>query len=267
MPSKNNFPLSNAALESKMAAFIKDRSAQNLAAILQLLPAAGLFLTMAASTPQARQALKNGDTLSPQMRKDLHPIILKTQKGEDFLPAYTSPKAIPKQENSMVICLPFGAVCQTVTRNPTLTGLVLNPFGENVILRRDLLEKAFRSSSSNPGSANSDSVNPNARGPQGTNIVLQNPRPFPQEMAEAACAVLREYPCVSAAYVQHLSADDRRAFLFLLETDGTGDRKELEEKIRTATEEAAFGFPVEFCDAGAMRAQLEANNAKPFYKK
>ena len=34
MPSKNNFPLSNAALESKMAAFIKDRSAQNLAAIL-----------------------------------------------------------------------------------------------------------------------------------------------------------------------------------------------------------------------------------------
>ena len=39
----------------------------------------------------------------------------------------------------MVICLPFGAVCQTVTRNPTLTGLVLNPFGENVILRRDLL--------------------------------------------------------------------------------------------------------------------------------
>ena len=33
MPSKNNFPLSNAALESKMAAFIKDRSAQNLAAI------------------------------------------------------------------------------------------------------------------------------------------------------------------------------------------------------------------------------------------
>ena len=44
MPSKNNFPLSNAALESKMAAFIKDRSAQNLAAILQLLPAAGLFL-------------------------------------------------------------------------------------------------------------------------------------------------------------------------------------------------------------------------------
>ena len=67
--------------------------------------------------------------------------------------------------------------------------------------------------------------------------------------------------------MQHLSADDRRAFLFLLETDGTGDRKELEEKIRTATEEAAFGFPVEFCDAGTMRAQLEANNAKPFYKK
>ena len=88
MPSKNNFPLSKTALESKMAAFIKDRSAQNLAAILQLLPAAGLFLTMAASTPQARQALKNGDTLSPQMRKDLHPIILKTQKGEDFLPLY-----------------------------------------------------------------------------------------------------------------------------------------------------------------------------------
>ena len=260
MPSKKNFPISNAALESKMAAFIKDRSAQNLTAILQLLPAAGLFLTMTASTQQARQALKNGGTLSPQLRKDLHPIILKTQKGEDFLPAYTSPKAIPKQENLIVTCLPFGPVCQTVTRNPALTGLVLNPFGENVILRRDLLEKAFRPSSSMPGSAN-------ARGPQGTNIVLQNPRPFPQEMAQAASTVLQEYPCVSAAYVQHMSADDRRAFLFLLETDGTGNQKELEEKIRAATEEAAFGFPVEFCDAEAMRAQLEANNAEPFYKK
>lgn len=137
-----------------------------------------------------------------------------------------------------------------------LTGMVLNPFRENIILRRDLLSKAFRR------------VTPDVPGrPKGQNLVLKNPKPYPQEMVEAARPVLETYPAVKQAYIQHLSTNDRRCYLCLLETDGTENRQELEEKLTTAMEEYAYGLPLEFCPADAMRAELEQNEAAPFYEK
>ncbi len=190
------------------------------------------------------------------VKNDLHPVVLKTQKQEDYLAVFTAPGQIPQKENQITLCLPFGQCCQTVMAYEALTGMVLNPFRENIILRRDLLSKAFRR------------VTPDVPGrPKGQNLVLKNPKPYPQEMVEAARPVLETYPAVKQAYIQHLSTNDRRCYLCLLETDGTENRQELEEKLTAAMEEYAYGLPLEFCPADAMRAELEQNEAAPFYKK
>lgn len=263
MPQKPAFPtapkVNNTALEAKMAAFKTQRTAPNLAAILQQLPSSLLFLAMSPSSPEAIKALKEtqpGKDLPDFVKNDLHPVVLKTQKQEDYLAVFTAPGQIPQKENQITLCLPFGQCCQTVMAYEALTGMVLNPFRENIILRRDLLSKAFRRVTSDvPGR------------PKGQNLVLKNPKPYPQEMVEAARPVLETYPAVKQAYIQHLSTNDRRCYLCLLETDGTENRQELEEKLTTAMEEYAYGLPLEFCPADAMRAELEQNEAAPFYEK
>lgn len=62
MPQKPAFPtapkVNNTALEAKMAAFKTQRTAPNLAAILQQLPSSLLFLAMSPSSPEAIKALK-----------------------------------------------------------------------------------------------------------------------------------------------------------------------------------------------------------------
>ncbi len=76
MPQKPAFPtapkVNNTALEAKMAAFKTQRTAPNLAAILQQLPSSLLFLAM---SPSSRKLSKRSKKPS---REKICPILSKT---------------------------------------------------------------------------------------------------------------------------------------------------------------------------------------------
>ena len=104
MPQKPASPMApkvnNATLEAKLAAFKTERTAPHLAAILQQLPSCLLFLAMSPSSPEAIKALKEtqpGQDLPDFVKKDLHPVVLKTQIRMIFWRSLRHPARSPRR--------------------------------------------------------------------------------------------------------------------------------------------------------------------------
>ncbi len=68
------------------------------------------------------------------------PILVKNEKGEAFMPVYTSKSKVPSEpKTEAVMNMPYLAINQIAAKNNELVGIVLNPFGENLVLRLSLL--------------------------------------------------------------------------------------------------------------------------------
>jgi len=70
------------------------------------------------------------------------PCLLRNGDGQNFFPMYTSQKQIGEgQKFDLLITVTF-ATCRSMAENPNLKveGIVLNPFTDNLILKKELLE-------------------------------------------------------------------------------------------------------------------------------
>lgn len=76
-------------------------------------------------------------------KKQPVPCFIKSKNEELFLPIYTSKGQIPKEPKSQVIMnMPFMAVNQMAVRPEVkATGIVVNPFSDNLVFKEQLLQK------------------------------------------------------------------------------------------------------------------------------
>lgn len=115
----------NPEVEEKMTSYVADKTPQNLNALVEAL---------------VKTRVLNPATLNDQ--KFPIPVAIKNKNGETFLPIYTEKTQIPKDPQSAVIMnLPFLAVVEVALKNPESAGVVINPFSNNLILKRPLLER------------------------------------------------------------------------------------------------------------------------------
>ena len=71
------------------------------------------------------------------------PCFLKNSKGETFLAVYTSKDKIPAEPKSQaILSVPFPACNDIVVKAQVeVIGMVINPFAENLLLKKELIEK------------------------------------------------------------------------------------------------------------------------------
>lgn len=126
MDEKMTMEITNDRLEEAIKEYIADRTKENLSALLNLLRPTRLLVPAMLKAPD--QPI---------------PCFLKNNNGEQFLVIYTSKAQIPKEPKSQaILTMPFPA-CNNIVVKPelNLTGMVINPFSDNLVLKKELIEK------------------------------------------------------------------------------------------------------------------------------
>lgn len=126
MEEKATLEITNDRLEAAIKEYATDRTKERLSEILNLLRPTKLLVPAMLKAP-------NQPT----------PCFLKNNNGEQFLVVYTSKKQIPEEPKSQAILnMPFPA-CNNIVVKPELklTGMVINPFSNNLVLKTELIEK------------------------------------------------------------------------------------------------------------------------------
>ena len=126
MDEKITMEITNDKLEEAIKTYGEDHSKENLTTVLNLLRPTKLLVPAMLTAPDKPA-----------------PCFLKSSNGEQFLAVYTSKKQIPDEPKSQaILVMPF-VTCNSIVVKPelTITGMVINPFSDNLVLKKELVEK------------------------------------------------------------------------------------------------------------------------------
>lgn len=126
MDEKTTMEITNDRLEEAIKEYAAERTKENLSALLNLLRPTKLFVPAMLQAPDKPT-----------------PCFLKNNDGQQFFVGYTSKAQIPKEPKSQALLnMPF-PVCNSIVVKPelNLTGMVINPFSDNLVLKKELVEK------------------------------------------------------------------------------------------------------------------------------
>lgn len=139
--------LDNTKLEAAAAEFVKDRQKEKYAGLMELLEKSAVLvptLVPQGMDAEAQKKMQEGGQV--QLPKDarIMPCLLRRENGGQVLPIYTSIAQIPRDKKSpAVVAMPFFSCVAMVMSNPDkVEAIVLNPFTQNVILPKPILEVA-----------------------------------------------------------------------------------------------------------------------------
>lgn len=126
MEEKMTMEITNDKLEEAIKEYATERTKEKLTEILNLMRATKLLVPAMLQAPD--QPI---------------PCFLKSSSGEQFFVIYTSKAQMEKAPKSQAILnMPFPA-CNSVAVKPelNLTGMVINPFTDNLVLKMELVQK------------------------------------------------------------------------------------------------------------------------------
>jgi len=126
MDNKVTMEITNDKLEEAIKVYLSERTKENLGIVLNLLRPTKLLVPAMLKAPNQPV-----------------PCFLKSGTGETFLAVYTSKEQIPAEPKSQaILSMPFPACNDIVVKEELkLMGMVVNPFTDNLVLRKELVEK------------------------------------------------------------------------------------------------------------------------------
>ncbi len=126
MEEKTTMEITNDRLEQTIKEYATERTKEKLTEILNLLRPTKLFVPAMLQAPDQPT-----------------PCFLKSKEGEQFFVVYTSKEQMEKAPKSQALLnMPF-PVCNSIAVKPelNLTGMVINPFTDNLVLKIELIQK------------------------------------------------------------------------------------------------------------------------------
>lgn len=126
MNEKTIMEITNDKLEQAIKEYAAERTKENLSAVLNLLRPTKLLVPAMLKAPNQPV-----------------PCFLKNSNDEQFLVVYTSKAQIPEEPKSQAILSMTFPACNSVVVKPELklTGMVINPFSDNLVLKTELVQK------------------------------------------------------------------------------------------------------------------------------
>ncbi|GFI26702.1 hypothetical protein IMSAGC012_01825 [Lachnospiraceae bacterium] len=134
--------------EQLIQIYKEDSVKENLKALMHQMKKTSFFVpAIFPDTPEVlelKQQMKERPGQQIKLPKGVSPIpaVLNNQKGDKFLPVYSSPEQIPQEPRfDLLMNMPFHACCSLAMDARLQTqGMVLNPFTDNLSFKKELLE-------------------------------------------------------------------------------------------------------------------------------
>lgn len=146
-------------------------------------------------------------------------------KGDDkFFPAFTDWKEMQKwemKEGQHVIGLSFEDFAAMILQDKDAAGFVINPFGENVKIDREIIMTLKKQQASFIKRQQlMEERNHPERQPSNEPMEFHELESYPEKMVEEIAEFLKEQP-VKLAYLQGVIQGERRGCMFILEHEGS----------------------------------------------
>lgn len=132
-------------------------------------------------------------------------------------------------------------------------GIVINPFGVNIVLTSDMLDDIKR-------------ISADAQKKQ-SEIRIGEPKEYPVKMVKAMSDYFSENPEISSAYLKLMFRDEKASYLVAVDYTGSKNPAEIYDKIAECAVPHAEGVPIDFIPVTNDFAQKVFKDSEPFYKR
>lgn len=132
-------------------------------------------------------------------------------------------------------------------------GIVINPYGVNIVLTADMLNDIKR-------------ISADAQKKQ-SEIMVGEPKEYPVKMIKAMTDHFSENSDITAAYLKLMFKDGNKSYLVAIDYEGNENPAEIYNKIAEAALPHAEGIPIDFITFNSDFSQKVFKNSKPFYKR
>lgn len=185
----------------------------------------------------------------------------RTDDGRAFFPVFTDWDELRKGEelkNAFVktMILSFDDYYDLVKDNSA--GIVINPFGANFVLSNENI-RHMKARKEQQAQAEAHVLQ------KDTQILLAEPKEYPQEMVNAVCAHARQLPQIKAIWLKLMVMNGEQSFLFVV--DHTGDRQAVFDGIgHVASAYLPQGMCINMVPRDDSFGQGVAEENVPFYQ-
>ncbi|MEA4891930.1 MAG: enhanced serine sensitivity protein SseB C-terminal domain-containing protein [Peptococcaceae bacterium] len=182
-------------------------------------------------------------------------LLLSLAEGDSFFPAFTSWGEFYKwgrQPKGQTLVTSFDDYCAMILpKTEGASGFVIDPFGENILLRREMMlrlksEAAFQWKG-------------------GQLVSLGQPKEFPAELAEAAKKILKLQKSVHKAYLHLMIRDQRQSYLLVLDFLEDADREKICDILAEAAKPYLKGMELNIVSLQDELGQKATEGREPFY--
>ncbi len=255
-----NNPVTNPYLKECMQALKQDNSEENQNRVLQEIAMQAHFLSLVVFSQPPKD---NGDgTATFEKESTMQFPLLTTADGSILCPAFTDWEELNKwrrEETPRTLVLTFDDYASMVLRDTHLTGLVINPFGENLVLDRALLTHMQAHKAQILAGVQEQKID------KETQVLLGEPAERPEAALAAMAAIFRENLDVCAAWLRLLRRDDTESYLIVVDCDG--DARAVFVQAAAAARPHLQGMPLDFVPYSADFGRHAAQGVEPFFSR
>ena len=263
---KSQEPINNPVLVQAMDAMKADRNPKTESAFVNALKAGRFLVPADVNTVQAAQANPDG-TVQLKDQPQIKFVLFSNPNGERFFPLFTDAAEInkwPDREKHQMAAITYSDLCEFFKREmdkgegkTDMTGIVINPYAQNIMVPADSMLKILNTESLAPG----------------TKIQIGDLKEKPEELLNALLDIMPNEADIEKAYLRVMKREDKQNPNFLLvldinvETLGDAGVKALFDRVAEVAKPHLRGVELAIVPASNNFGQAALKNAVPFYEK
>lgn len=186
------------------------------------------------------------------------PVIENQQVGR-FFPAFTDWTELRNFNSDNKFASIIATFDDIKTLAQQTNGIVLNPKGFNLVLKKEIFEQIEATVKSGNGGIHTETVK------EDTPVKLGVPKNYPHEMINAVVKFFKEDGRVNAAFFMNMLMEDKESHLFVIDFDG--DKEDVLSSIVRVASPYANGMTFNFVPLFSDFGQQAVKNLDPIYVK
>lgn len=190
--------------------------------------------------------------------------LLTAPDGTRFYPAFTDKTELGKwedMENPKTVLLALEDYVALAVRSEETAGIVINPFSENLMLDRKMLEHLQRRKELLVTGKTKETLTAE------TTMSLSDITEFPAELAKAIHKVAEEEPGVEQAWLRLMNKGGQISYLLIVDISLPGNLETIFDKIAESSKPHLHGMLIHIISYQSEFGKKATENVVSFYKK
>lgn len=178
--------------------------------------------------------------------------VLQNSEGKSYYPFFTDWNELRKYDvnsNYSVLAASFKDLQRFAGK---ADGIVINPYGANIILTSEMLDDIKKISLKSEKSK--------------SEIMVGEPKEYPVKMIKAMSDYFSDFKEINSAYLKLMFKDGNKSYLVAISYNGKDSLTEIYNKIAEIALPHAEGIPIDFISTGSEFAKKVFKTSQPFYR-